>query len=72
MFEIVNLLTSLLFFQWQERIYEEIHENSEEDELPNPFERANYPLLEATVKETLRMACILPVGFPHRTLRDTE
>jgi len=58
-------------FQWQQRVYEELQAQAGEDGLPNPFERHRYPVLESTIKETLRIASVLPVGFPHRTMSDT-
>ncbi|XP_069139176.1 steroid 17-alpha-hydroxylase/17,20 lyase-like [Argopecten irradians] len=58
--------------QWQKRIYDEVRSVSFPDTLPKPFERSRYPILEAAIKETLRMAAVLPVGFPHRTMEDTQ
>ncbi|XP_060072856.1 steroid 17-alpha-hydroxylase/17,20 lyase-like [Ylistrum balloti] len=58
--------------EWQKRIYDEIHSVTDSDTLPRPFDRSRYPVLEATIKETLRMASVLPVGFPHRTMEDTK
>ncbi|KAK3097001.1 hypothetical protein FSP39_005504 [Pinctada imbricata] len=63
--------------EWQDKIYEEIqtnlhHGTDTKNDLPSAFDRGSFPILEATIKETLRNACVLPIGFPHRNTQETE
>lgn len=69
---VTNLMNNKLFLQWQDRIAEEVLEQYGENEIPSPFDRQSCPQLEAAIKETLRLACVLPVGFPHRTMEEVK
>ncbi|KAL5010478.1 hypothetical protein ScPMuIL_012783 [Solemya velum] len=58
--------------EWQDLIANEVLDQYGEDEIPSSFDRRTCPQLEAAIKETLRLACVLPVGFPHRTMKEVN
>lgn len=57
--------------EWQDIISEEVSQRIEKTGPLSPFDRNCCPNLDATIKETLRMASVLPLGFPHRVMQDS-
>ncbi|GAB1607752.1 steroid 17-alpha-hydroxylase/17,20 lyase-like [Argonauta hians] len=57
--------------EWQDIISEEVRARIETTGPLSPFDRNCCPNLDAAIKETLRLASVLPLGFPHRLMKDT-
>ncbi|PZC85438.1 hypothetical protein B5X24_HaOG200008 [Helicoverpa armigera] len=55
----------------QDKIHEEIDRVVGRDRLPNLDDRRNMPYLEACIRETMRYDTTVPLGVPHRAMKDT-
>lgn len=62
----------LFVWQCQDKAAAEVLQVAEEQGGIYAPDKAYYPYLDAAIKETLRLASVLPVGFPHRVTKDAK
>ncbi|XP_047528620.1 probable cytochrome P450 304a1 [Vanessa atalanta] len=56
----------------QDKIHEEIDRVVGRDRLPTLDDRQNMPYLEACLREIMRFETLVPLGVPHRTMKDCK
>ncbi|CAH2071570.1 unnamed protein product, partial [Iphiclides podalirius] len=56
----------------QEKIHEEIDRVVGRDRMPTLNDRSNMPYTEACLREAMRIDSLVPLGVPHRAMRDTK
>ncbi|XP_053709994.1 cytochrome P450 2J2-like [Synchiropus splendidus] len=66
-----SLLFMMLFPEIQKKVQEEIDRVVGQSRMPTMVDKPNMPYTEATIHECLRVANILPLGFPKMASKDT-
>nr|UBY12684.1 CYP15C1 [Anticarsia gemmatalis] len=56
----------------QHKIHAEIDQVVGKNRLPNLDDRRNMPYTEACIRETMRYDTMVPLGVPHRAMKDTK
>ncbi|GBP37968.1 Probable cytochrome P450 304a1 [Eumeta japonica] len=70
----LTMLVERILYQpgLQERIHEEIDRVVGRDRLPTIDDRNNMPFLEGCLREMMRIEPIVPLGLPHRALKNVQ